>query len=60
MEINDKRSTAAVPAATNKKKPVKRVESDRDAIRENRKKLLTRKSAFAIRESYIQLRTNLM
>ena len=30
------------------------------AIRENRKKLLTRKSAFAIRESYIQLRTNLM
>ena len=60
METNEKRSTAAVPAATNKKKHVKRVESDRDAIRENRKKLLTRKSAFAIRESYIQLRTNLM
>ena len=53
-----KETTRAVPAAG--EKPVKRVESDREAIRENRKKLLTGKSAFAIRESYIQLRTNLM
>ena len=60
METKEKKTSAATPAAANRKKPVKRVESDRDAIRENRKKLLTRKSAFAIRESYIQLRTNLM
>ena len=60
METKEKRPTETVPAVTNRKKPAKRVESDREAIRENRKKLLTRKSAFAIRESYIQLRTNLM
>ena len=57
METNENK-TDVTPVA--KKKPVKRVESDREVIRENRKKLLSRKSAFAIRESYIQLRTNLM
>ena len=44
METKEKRPTKTVPAVTNRKKPVKRVESDREAIRENRKKLLTRKS----------------
>ena len=47
METKEKKPTAAISAPA-KKKPVKRVESDRDAIRENRKKLLTRKSAFAM------------
>ena len=44
----------------NRKKPVRRARGDKAGLREDRKKLLTRKSAFAIRESYIQLRTNLM
>ena len=60
METKKSKPAAQKPAAEHKKKPVKRVESDRETIRENRKKLLTGKSAFAIRESYIQLRTNLM
>ena len=61
METNEK-TVGVVPesSAAGQKKPIKRVNSDREAIRDNRKKLLTRKSAFAIRESYIQLRTNLM
>ena len=59
METNEK-TVATTPAVENKKKHVRRVDGNREAIRENRKKLLTRKSAFAIRESYIQLRTNLM
>lgn len=61
MESKEKKSVAPVngKAATGKG-PAKRTEKDREAIREERKKLLTRKSAFAIRESYIQLRTNLM
>ena len=63
METKEKRTNPGASAARKKaagKKPSRRTEADREAIREERKKLLTRKSAFAIRESYIQLRTNLM
>lgn len=35
-------------------------QEERAQIRENRKKILTENSAFAIREAYVQLRTNLM
>ena len=37
-----------------------RRQSDRAQIAENRKKILTNGSTFAIREAYVQLRTNLM
>ena len=63
METKEKRTNAGAAAGKKPaagKGPAKRTEKDREAIREERKKLLTRKSAFAIRESYIQLRTNLM
>ena len=67
METKEKK-TGTTPAAEGKRSaeaPEKKSSSrkggsDRAAIREERKKMLTRKSAFAIRESYIQLRTNLM
>lgn len=60
METKERSTGAMLPIAANKRKPVQRGEGDRKTIREDRKKLLTRKSAPAIRESYIQLRTNLM
>lgn len=60
METKGRNTDAMLPIAANKRKPVKRGESDRKTIREDRRKLLTRKSAPAIRESYVQLRTNLM
>ena len=53
METNENKTAATTSAVANRKKPIKRANSDRESIRENRKKLLTRKSAFAIRESYI-------
>ena len=35
-------------------------QEERSQVKENRKKILTESSAFAIREAYVQLRTNLM
>ena len=45
---------------TAKRSTQDRKQEERVQIRENRKKILTDTSAFAIREAYVQLRTNLM
>ena len=55
-----KETKKKLPKLSLKQTPEERKQQERMQIRANRKKLLTANSAFAIREAYVQLRTNLM